>query len=81
MWILILVLVAIVLYLVFKYFKSLKIGSLSLVSGGVKTGKTTLAVYLATREIKKAKLRWYIIMAFLLFYRKAFLYTNATLLF
>ena len=79
MWILILVLVAIVLYLVFKYFKSLKIGSLSLVSGGVKTGKTTLAVYLATREIKKAKLRWYIRKLFGKKEEKPLLYSNIPL--
>lgn len=58
MWILAVVLIIILLFIILKYFKTLKIGSLSLVSGGVKTGKTTLAVYLALREYKKAILRW-----------------------
>lgn len=79
MWILILVIVAIVLYLVLKYFKTLKIGSLSLVSGGVKTGKTTLAVYLATREYKKAKLRWFVRKLFGKKEEEPLLYSNIPL--
>lgn len=58
MWIIAVVLIIILLFIILKYFKTLKIGSLSLVSGGVKTGKTTLAVYLALREYKKALFRW-----------------------
>ena len=58
MWLLVAILLCIVLYLIFKYFKVPKIGSLSLVSGGVKTGKTTLAVYLALREYRKALRKW-----------------------
>ena len=43
---------------ILKNFKTLKIGSLTLFSGGVKTGKTTMAVYLATRELRRARIKW-----------------------
>lgn len=79
MWLLILILVCILMFFIFKYFKVLKIGSLSLVSGGVKTGKTTLAVYLATREYKKVLLRWKIRKAFGCKEEKPLLYSNIPL--
>ena len=79
MWLIALILILIVLFLIFKYFKTLKIGSLSLVSGGVKTGKTTLAVYLATREYRKALIRWYVRKAFGVKEEKPLLYTNIPL--
>lgn len=79
MWILILVIVAIVLYLITKYFKTLKIGSLTLVSGGVKTGKTTLAVYIATREYRRVHLKWRIRKLFGVREEEPLLYTNIPL--
>lgn len=79
MWLLILVVSCIILYILFKYFKSLKIGSLSLVSGGVKTGKTTMAVYLALREYRKALLRWKIRKIFGAKEEKPLLYSNIPL--
>ena len=57
MWLIALVIICIVLFILVKYFKTLKVGSLVLVSGGVKTGKTTLAVYLALREYRRALLK------------------------
>lgn len=54
----VLIAVAIIALIIFIYirrhFKNLKVGSLSLVTGGVKTGKSTLAVYLAIKEHKRA---------------------------
>lgn len=52
----ILILIAIIgfgIFLFFKFFKIPKLGSLVLVSGGVKTGKSTTSVYFATKRYKK----------------------------
>lgn len=38
---------------VFKDTKTVKVGSMCLISGGVKTGKSTFSVWLACKEIKK----------------------------
>lgn len=47
--------------LIFKQYKTLKVGSIALVTGGVKTGKSTLAIYIAIsnykRKIRQAKFR------------------------
>lgn len=54
----VLIVVAIIALIIFIYisrhFKNLKVGSLSLVTGGVKTGKSTLAVYLSIKAHKRA---------------------------
>lgn len=47
-----------IMYLIVKNSKTIKIGSLALVNGGVKTGKTTMSVYLAIREYKKIHRSW-----------------------
>lgn len=49
--------------------KTPKVGSLALVTGGVKTGKTTFAVHLALKNYKRALLRWRI-LSFLSFINK-----------
>ncbi|MCQ2969592.1 MAG: hypothetical protein MJ191_05695 [Clostridium sp.] len=41
-----------------RHFKYLNIGALTLVTGGVKTGKTTLSVYLVMREYKARLKAW-----------------------
>ena len=79
MWLVILIVALFILFLIVKNFKTLKIGSLSLVSGGVKTGKTTLAVYLATREYRKVLIRWYIRKFFGIKEEKPLLYSNIPL--
>lgn len=47
--------------LIFKQYKTLKVGSIALVTGGVKTGKSTLAIYIAIsnykRKVRQAKFR------------------------
>lgn len=49
------ILICVALFFVFKFLKKFKcaqVGSLALVSGGVKCGKSTFSVYLAIREYK-----------------------------
>ena len=46
------VIAALIIY--YKFFKIPKIGSLCMVTGGVKTGKSTLSVFLAIKHHKKA---------------------------
>lgn len=57
----ILLIVALVLFIVIKImsaFKFPKIGAMCLISGGVKTGKSTFGVALSIREYKKAHRNW-----------------------
>lgn len=52
------ILICVVLFFIFKFirkFKICKIGSLNLVSGGVKCGKSTLSTYLAISEFKRVR--------------------------
>ena len=48
------------LFLYFKYIKHIKVGCISLITGGVKTGKSTLSVATALREYRHALFGWYI---------------------
>ncbi len=52
------VLTCVLLYFYCKVRKVPKLGSLCLVTGGVKSGKSTLSVYLAIRSYKKEHFRW-----------------------
>lgn len=52
--------VAVALFLLARLFKIPKIGSVALVTGGVKTGKTTLSVRLALKCYRSELLRYYI---------------------
>ena len=59
---LLLILLVIIAVLLIKYFKSRKkinIGALCLITGGVKSGKTSLAVYLAFNEYRKRIFNFY----------------------
>lgn len=56
---LVLILVIILIFVISKRVKTLKIGSLALVTGGVKTGKSTLGCHLALKEFKKARIKYY----------------------
>lgn len=53
-----LMLCAFVFYKISKKFKSPKVNCVSLVTGGVKTGKSTFAVYLAISNYKRIHKRW-----------------------
>lgn len=46
--------------LLYRFFKIPKLGSLVLVNGGVKTGKSTMSVWFATRAYWRAKRKYYI---------------------
>lgn len=57
----VLIIIALILVILFfarrflKRFKACAIGSLTLVDGGVKTGKTAVSIYLALREYKRTR--------------------------
>ena len=52
---------AIVLYFVYrKNFKRLKVPSVCLITGGVKTGKSLLSVKLAVKDYRRRHRIWYI---------------------
>lgn len=59
-WILLCVAVVLALFIYVKFFKVIKVGSMTLVTGGVKTGKSTLAVYLSIKAYKKERRRVFI---------------------
>lgn len=84
--IIILVIVIVVFVYIKRNFKPLNLGAMSLVTGGVKTGKSTLAVYMAIREYKRRLRRWkvnhfiYRVTRIKLFdYEKPLLYSNVPL--
>lgn len=56
--IIVLVLVALALYFLRKFFKYPKVGSMVMVTGGVKTGKSTFSVALVWREYKARHRAW-----------------------
>ena len=58
MWILFLILAIILLFIIYKVRKVPRLGALTLVNGGVKTGKTALAVHLSIRYYKRALFVW-----------------------
>lgn len=57
-WIVIIVVLVLFYLWFFKVRKNLVLEALTLVNGGVKTGKSTLSVYLAIKSHKKALRRW-----------------------
>lgn len=60
MWILILILAILLLIGWCRIRKIPKIGTLTFINGGVKTGKSALSVYFALRCIKRNRLKWHI---------------------
>lgn len=52
-YILIVVLIVVALFFFIFKFKTLRLDAITMINGGVKCGKTTLAVYLACKEYKK----------------------------
>lgn len=76
-----LALCALLLIVISRLFKVPKTGSVVLVTGGVKTGKTTLSVHLALKCYRRAIVRYYI-SRILFFWRKSekpLLYSNIPL--
>lgn len=56
--ILVLVILAVIFFKVFHKFKKLKLDAVTIINGGVKCGKTTLAVCLAIRQYKRNLFRY-----------------------
>lgn len=59
-WILVIIALVLVLYFVYrKNFKILKVPSVCLITGGVKTGKSLLSVHLSIKDYKKRHRKWW----------------------
>lgn len=69
MWIIILLLAVLLLWLWYRVRKIPKIGTLTFINGGVKTGKSALSVYFALRCIKRNRFKWRIKCAFIKFFK------------
>lgn len=66
MGVLIVVVCFIIMALLFwKIYKIPKLGNMTLITGGIKTGKSTLSVYLALRKYRRVLSLWYIKCAFM----------------
>lgn len=57
-WLILVALVCLVLHIIRKIFKYPKIGAMAMVTGGVKTGKSTFSVALTIREYKRRHRAW-----------------------
>ena len=82
--IIILVIIAIIiLYIVYrKNFKILKVPSVCLITGGVKTGKSLLSVNLSTKDYKRRHRKWWILThIFRRDIEEPLYYTNVTISF
>lgn len=78
--ILLIALAILVLWLIHKFgVKNLKTGSMVLVTGGLKTGKSTLSVYLAVRSHKRALLKYRLKHIFFKNEEMPYLYSNIPL--
>lgn len=85
-WLILISICAVILLVVFfKGRKVPKCGSLCLITGGVKTGKSTLSVHLALRQYKRRMWQWRIrnavrfIFRFMPYREKPILYSNVPL--
>ena len=60
LWFIIIAILLIVVYIIIrKNFKFLKVPSVCLITGGVKTGKSLLSVYLSIKDYKKRHRKWW----------------------
>ena len=48
----------ILLFVILRNFKTIKCSNLSLITGAVKSGKSTIGCYLALKQYKKTLFRW-----------------------
>lgn len=70
MEILLIILIAIVVVFLLIKFKVPKLGNMTLITGGIKTGKSTLSVYLSYKQYKRNLFKWKIKRFFIKFFRK-----------
>lgn len=68
-WILIIGIIAAIIFILWKT-KIIKVGNVILITGGVKTGKTTLSVHLANKLVKKARFETHIYNIFFRWFAK-----------
>lgn len=64
-WIICLILGIFILWFLIKKVKFIKVGTINLITGGVKTGKSMLTVYLAIKEYRKVLRKWKVKCLFL----------------
>lgn len=74
-----LIVAIVVLVIYFKHRKKLNLGGVNLITGGVKSGKTSLSVSLAIREYNVNYRKWFIKQLFNKHYEKPLLYSNIPL--
>lgn len=60
MSIIIILLIILLLWFIMKNYKQIKMGNLILVTGGVKTGKSTLSCWLVRKKYKEQLIKWWI---------------------
>lgn len=65
MWLIVLIIAVILLIAYLRIRKIPKYGNMVLVTGGIKTGKSTLSVYMVSRALKRQRIKYYIKCFFL----------------
>lgn len=70
MWVLLIILAIVLIFLICRVRKIPKLGNMVLVTGGIKTGKSTLSVHLALRTYKKQVRKWKIKKFFIRLFKK-----------
>lgn len=74
------IIIFIVLFVLFeKHTKHLKYGNLIMITGGVKTGKTTLSIHIIRKQYKKQLTKYYITKLFKKNVEKPLIYSNVPL--
>lgn len=66
-----LILILILIFFYFKFFKNITLSSVNLITGAVKTGKSTLAVHLALKTYRSRYIKWCIQSFFCKIFRKS----------
>jgi hypothetical protein len=68
----VLIIVGVVLLLIglIRLFKIIKLGNMTLITGGIKTGKSTLSVYLALRKLRSQRIKYHIKKFFIKVFKK-----------
>ena len=69
-WLIIIPLIGILIFVIIKFRKVPKVGSLVLINGGVKSCKSTFCVYMAFRKYRKNLFVWRIKYALLWFFKR-----------
>lgn len=84
MWLFLIILFVLGYVLFRKFFKVPAFSAVTMITGGVKSGKSALTVRFALKEYKRARIRWYISRVFAKIFRRAkpeepLLYSNIPL--